>query len=146
MAESVAPESQPPTVAQRLAAADELLRGTVTDAGGLWSRATVWILRLALEQSIDRLWLVVAPPLARCSMRAQLLALDSYAGQETSARISALWATLSRVGHHQDYELAPTVVELRRWFDETARLADELAALAESDDVATHKQPRTGRS
>ncbi|MQY19970.1 hypothetical protein [Nocardia macrotermitis] len=146
MAESVAEPSQPPTVAERLAAADELLRGTVTDAGGLWSRATVWILRLALEQSIDRLWLVLAPPLARCSMRAQLLALDSYVGQETSARISALWATLSRVGHHQDYELAPTVVELRRWFDETARLTGELAMLAEADATATGKQLHTGRS
>jgi hypothetical protein len=145
MGESVADQAQPPTVAQRLAAADELLRGTVTDAGGLWSRATVWILRLALEQSIDRLWSVVAPPLARCSMRAQLLALDSYAGPQTSARISALWATLSRVGHHQDYELAPTVVELRRWFDETARLAEELATLAESGDTATGRQLQTGR-
>jgi hypothetical protein len=115
-----------PTVAQRLEAADGLLRGTVTDAGGLWSRAAVWILRLALEQSIDQLWLSVAPPLARCSMRAQLLALDSYAGPEASARTSALWATLSRVGHHQEYELAPTIVELRGWYDETARLADEL--------------------
>lgn len=145
MGESVADQAQLPTVAQRLAAADELLRGTVTDAGGLWSRATVWILRLALEQSIDRLWSVVAPPLARCSMRAQLLALDSYAGPQTSARISALWATLSRVGHHQDYELAPTVVELRRWFDETARLAEELATLAESGDTATGRQLQTGR-
>ncbi len=146
MAESVTEGSQPPTVEQRLEAADELLRGTVTDAGGLWSRATVWILRLALEQAIDRLWLVVAPPLARCSMRAQLLALDSYAGHESSARISALWATLSRVGHHQDYELAPAVVELRRWFDETARLTEELATLAETSGVATARQLQTGWS
>lgn len=132
-----------PTVAQRLEAADGLLRGTVTDAGGLWSRAAVWILRLALEQSIDQLWLSVAPPLARCSMRAQLLALDSYAGPEVSARTSTLWATLSRVGHHQEYELAPTVVELRGWYDETSRLADELAALGTA---VTEQQIQTGWS
>jgi hypothetical protein len=141
MARSVAP-----TVAQRLEAVDGLLRGTVTDAGGLWSRAAVWILRLALEQSLDQLWLTVAPPLARCSMRAQLLALDTYAGRDASARISALWATLSRVGHHHDYELAPTVVELRGWYVETSRLADELASLRAQPDVATDKQIQTGRS
>lgn len=135
-----------PTVAQRLEAVDGLLRGTVTDAGGLWSRAAVWILRLALEQSMDQLWLAVAPPLARCSMRAQLLALDTYAGREASARISTLWATLSRVGHHQDYELAPTVIELRGWFDETARLTDELASLQIEVGTATDKQIQGGRS
>ncbi|WP_216896349.1 hypothetical protein [Nocardia alni] len=131
-----------PTVWERLAAAEELLSGTVTDAGGLWSRATVWILRLTLEQAMDQLWREVTPSLTRCSMRAQLLALDIYAGAETSARISALWATLSRVGHHQDYELAPIVVELRGWYDETVGLATELAALS----AARTQQMQTGRS
>jgi hypothetical protein len=120
-------ESLTPTVPQRLAAAGELLRGTVTDAGGLWSRATAWILRIALEQAIDQLWLQVAPPLARCSMRAQLLALDTYAGPEVAARIATLWSALSRAGHHHDYELAPTVVELRAWYDDTVELIADLA-------------------
>ncbi|MFF0491745.1 hypothetical protein ACFYTQ_22180 [Nocardia sp. NPDC004068] len=119
-------ESVTPTVADRLAAAEELLAGTVTDAGGLWSRATVWLLRIALEQAIDRLWADVAPPLARCSMRAQLLALEPHVGAATAARIAALWATLSRAGHHHDYELAPTVVELRGWYDDTVWLVGEL--------------------
>ncbi|MCX4092119.1 hypothetical protein [Nocardia sp. alder85J] len=122
-------EQVTPTVPERLAAADDLLRGAVTDAGGLWSRATVWILRITLEQAIDQLWLRVAPPLARCSMRAQLLALDAYTGPETAARISALWAVLSRAGHHHDYELAPTVEELRGWYEDTVRLVDLLEAV-----------------
>ncbi|MFI5777810.1 hypothetical protein [Nocardia sp. NPDC051570] len=122
-------ESLTPTVAERLAAADELLRGIVTDAGGLWSRATVWLLRIAVEQAIDQLWWQVAPPLARCSMRAQLLALEPYAGPPTAARIGALWATLSRAGHHHDYELPPALIELRGWYDETVRLVEELAAI-----------------
>ncbi|MCM6775757.1 hypothetical protein NDR87_18060 [Nocardia sp. CDC159] len=121
-------ESVTPTVAERLAAADELLRGTVTDAGGLWSRATVWLLRIAVEQAVDRLWSQVAPPLARCSMRAQLLALEPYVGPATAARIAAQWATLSRAGHHHDYELPPTLVELRGWYEETVRLIAELDA------------------
>ncbi|MFG3519611.1 hypothetical protein ACGF5S_05050 [Nocardia nova] len=126
-------ESVSPTVAQRLAAAAELLDGTVTDAGGLWSRATVWILRIALEQSVDRLWARVSPPLARCSMRAQLLALDSCAGPELSGRVAGLWATLSRAGHHLDSEPAPTLHELRDWYDETARLAGELDRIGRAD-------------
>ncbi|MBF6327197.1 hypothetical protein [Nocardia transvalensis] len=128
-------ESLTPTIAERLAAADELLRGTVTDAGGLWSRAAVWLLRIALEQSIDQLWLQVAPPLARCSMRAQLLALDSWVGPDVAARIATVWATLSRAGHHHDYELPPTLIELRGWYDETVRLVEELAQLGERDEA-----------
>lgn len=113
-------------MAQRLAAAAELLDGTVTDAGGVWSRATVWMLRIALEQSVDRLWAGISPPLARCSMRAQLLALDSCAGPDVAGRVAGLWAVLSRAGHHLDYEPAPSVAELRDWYERTAELAAEL--------------------
>nr|WP_221333023.1 hypothetical protein [Nocardia transvalensis] len=112
-----------------------MLSGAVTDAGGLWSRATVWILRIVLEQCMDQLWLRVAPPVARCSMRAQLLALAPYTGPDTAARVATLWAALSRAGHHQDYELAPTVIELRGWYDETTRLAAELAGLGDTADA-----------
>ncbi|NKY86001.1 hypothetical protein [Nocardia veterana] len=122
-----------PTVADRLAAAGRLLDGTVTDAGGLWSRATVWILRIALEQSVDRLWARVSPPMARCSMRAQLLALDRCAGAELAGAVAGLWAVLSRAGHHLDSEPAPTVHELRDWYDETARLVGELDRIGRSD-------------
>ena len=130
-----------PTIEERLDAADELLRGSVTDAGGLWSRATVWILRIVLEQAMDELWARVAPPVARCNMRAQLLALTSCAGADTAARVSALWATLSRAGHHQDYELAPTVVELRAWYHETGRLVDALAVPGSEGDTAGGESP-----
>lgn len=118
-----------PSVAERLAAVDGLLDGTVTDAGGLWSRATAWILRIALEQVVDELWMRVAPELMRCPMRAQLLALRTFAGPFTAARIATLWSALSHAAHHHDYELAPAVIELRRWREETARIADELAAI-----------------
>jgi hypothetical protein len=112
-----------PTVPERFDAVDRLLDGTVTDADGLWSRATVWILRLALEQSVDELWLRVAPELARCPMRAQLLALRVFAGPQTAAEVATVWAALSRAAHHHDYELAPSVTELRRWREQTATIA-----------------------
>ncbi|MFQ6391921.1 hypothetical protein ACLMAJ_00560 [Nocardia sp. KC 131] len=122
------PRAQPrPTVAERFDAVDRLLDGSVTDADGLWSRATVWILRLALEQCVDELWERVAPELMRCPMRAQLLALRVFAGPETAAQVATVWAALSRAAHHYDYELAPSVTELRRWREQTAAIATALA-------------------
>ncbi|RJO80076.1 hypothetical protein D5S18_01650 [Nocardia panacis] len=124
-----------PSVQERFSAADGLLDGSVSDAGGLWSRATAWILRLALEQSVDELWLRVAPELVRCPMRAQLLALRFFAGRQTAAQVATIWSALSRAAHHHDYELAPSVTELRRWREQTARLAGDLDALR-ADPVA----------
>ncbi|MEV0295163.1 hypothetical protein [Nocardia sp. NPDC050710] len=106
---------------------DQLLDGEVTDAGGVWSRATAWILRLALEQSVDELWARTTPELMRCPMRAQLLALRSYAGPETAAQVATVWAALSRAAHHHDYELAPSVTELRRWREQSAAIAAVLS-------------------
>ncbi|MFE6919409.1 hypothetical protein ACFVAV_00030 [Nocardia sp. NPDC057663] len=115
-----------PSVAERLEAAEHLLSGAVSDAGGVWSRAVAWILRLALEQAVDELWAQIAPELMRCPMRAQLLALRVYAGPETAGQVGALWAALSRAAHHLDYEMAPSVTDLRRWRDQTADLARSL--------------------
>lgn len=118
-----------PSIGERLAAADRLLDGSVPAAGGVWSRATAWILRIALEQAVDDLWSRTEPDLARCPMRAQLLALRVITDPFTAARIAALWTALSHATHHHDYELAPGVTELRRWRDDTARIATELAAV-----------------
>ncbi|WP_245839660.1 hypothetical protein [Nocardia donostiensis] len=123
------PEAPRPSVAQRLETVDRLLAGTVTDAGGLWPRATAWILRIALEQLVDELWARVAPELMRCPMRAQLLALRAFTGPFTAARIATLWSALSHATHHHDYELAPGATELRRWREETAAIAADLSAV-----------------
>ncbi|MFG1791539.1 hypothetical protein [Nocardia sp. NPDC049149] len=122
-------ERERPSVAERLDTVDRLLSGSVTDAGGLWSRATAWILRIALEQSVDELWLRTAPALARCPMRAQLIALRTFAGVEAAAQVAALWAALSRAAHHHDYELAPSVTDLRRWREQTVAIAAALASV-----------------
>ncbi len=124
-----------PAVAERLDAVDRLLDGEVTAAGGVWSRATAWILRLALEQAVDDLWHRVAPDLARCPMRAQLLALRVYAGPGTAAAVAALWSALSRAAHHHDYDLAPDVADLRRWREQTAALSAELARTGRSAEL-----------
>jgi len=48
---------------------------------------------------------------------------------DTQHRVCDLWNTLSRAGHHHQYELAPTETELRRWLNEarllTAQLEDQ---------------------
>jgi hypothetical protein len=118
-----------PTVTERLAVVDRLLDGSVPAAGAVWSRATAWILRIALEQSVDDLWSRTEPALARCPMRAQLLALRVIAGPPTAARTAALWTALSHAAHHHDHELAPGVGELRRWREDTERIVAELAAV-----------------
>ncbi|WP_245560046.1 hypothetical protein [Nocardia asiatica] len=123
------PRANRPSVAERLETVDLLLGGSVTDAGGLWSRATAWILRIALEQAVDDLWLRLAPALVRCPMRAQLIALRAFAGPDVAARVAVLWAALSRAAHHHDYELAPSVTDLRRWREQTVALAADLAAV-----------------
>ncbi|NKY55395.1 hypothetical protein [Nocardia flavorosea] len=116
-------------MAERLVVVDRLLDGSVPAAGAVWSRATAWILRIALEQSVDELWARTEPDLARCPMRAQLLALRVIAGPSVAARTAALWTALSHAAHHHDTELAPGVSELRRWREDTARIAGELAAV-----------------
>lgn len=116
-------------MAERLAVVDGLLDGSIPAAGAVWSRATAWILRIALEQSVDDLWARTEPDLARCPMRAQLLALGVIADPPTAARVAALWTALSHAAHHHDYELAPSVTELRRWREETARVAAELPTI-----------------
>ena len=118
-----------PSVAQRLDTVDLLLAGSVTDAGGLWSRATAWILRIALEQSVDELWARLEPALMRCPMRAQLIALRTFAGPEAAAQVAALWAALSGAAHHHDYELAPSVTDLRRWREQTVATVAQLASV-----------------
>ncbi|GGN96515.1 hypothetical protein GCM10010112_87810 [Actinoplanes lobatus] len=115
------------TVENYLINAAGLMTKPVTGTRGLWPRASVWLLRLALEAALDRYWQEVAPPVGQCrSRRAQLLALRRYAGAETASRAAYLWWALSRAGHHHGYELAPTAAELRHLQSEVQGLVEAL--------------------
>ncbi len=117
------------TVAQRLAAAQRLLDGKVTDADGVWARAVVWILRVALEQQVDEVWQRASvPDMQAASMRAQLIVLRTVAGDVAADRAALLWHSLSHAAHHHDYELAPAVVELVRWQAEATEVVRLLRA------------------
>jgi hypothetical protein len=89
---------------------------------GMWPRCVCWLMRLALERELRQFWLSRCPEMAACSARAQLLTLGRFAGDETQRRAAQLWHTLSRAGHHHQYELAPTEAELRSWLDESRLL------------------------
>lgn len=91
-----------------------------------WPRCATWLIRLALEGALIQLWRSRCPELMECSARAQLLALGKFTDADTQYRVSELWHTLSRAGHHHHFELSPTTQEIREWLHEAADLASRL--------------------
>jgi hypothetical protein len=86
------------------------------DTRGLWPRAAVLLARQALEVGLKTCWSAKAHGVEECSIRAQLLCLGAYLGDEPLARHSAqAWAALSRAAHCHPYELPPTREELSGW-------------------------------
>ncbi len=110
-----------------LAEADHLLTAQIKGTRGLWPRACAWLIRLALEQTLDEFWACELPEAVNSSMRAQLLLLPHYAGDEVAANARDAWFGLARAAHHHSYDLAPTAAELRRWY----HLVKGLSALAD---------------
>jgi hypothetical protein len=97
-------------------AARNLMERIDPATAGLWPRATALLARQALEAALDDFWKVRAPGMEQCSMRAQLLCLPHYLGDEELAeRVSYAWAGLSGACHQHPYELPPTSVELLGW-------------------------------
>lgn len=121
-----------------LESANLLLTSPVPGLGSLWPRACALVIRLALEQSLDRYWASVLPEAVECGMRQQLLLLPLYAGADedfddeldASALAREAWRGLARAAHHHVYELAPTAGELRRWHTAVSRLTMLLATHA----------------
>ena len=114
----------PGTADELLDDADRLLSGDRRANGAWWPRATVFLLRSALELELAGYWARIGPGVEACSMRAQLTVLrrPEYAGPDVGSDVTAARHALSRACHHHAYELAPTVAELRSWA-ETVRWA-----------------------
>jgi hypothetical protein len=91
-----------------------------------WQRGCACLTRLALEHGLRRYWSRVAPTVARCPIRHQLLALPSFVDPQTSRIARTAWHGLSRAVHHHTYELAPTHAELHSWHDDVVTLLDRL--------------------
>lgn len=111
-----------------LAEADRLLTTVVRDSRGRWPRCCAWLIRLALEQSLDEYWARALPEAAECGMRGQLLLLPRYADTETVEDAAEAWLGLARVTHHHAYDLAPTAAELRRWHELVTSITAQLRA------------------
>lgn len=116
------------TVNSRLRTADNLITDAGPDIGGMWPRASAWMLRIAMEQAIRELWRAVSPQMERVTVRAQLLVLPKYIGEESAGEARLLWSELSTTAHHNDFALVPAVEELRRWQDATHRVASAVDA------------------
>ncbi|PPJ31724.1 hypothetical protein C5E45_22965 [Nocardia nova] len=115
-------------VRSRLGTADMLISDATADLDGLWPRASAWTLRIAVEHAIEELWNSVSPRMVSVTRRAQLLVLPKYIGAQAAGEASVLWAELSVVTHHHDYELNPTVQQLRRWQESSERVVAAIDA------------------
>ena len=120
-----------PSPTELLATADELLSAPRPASVGWWPKAVALLLRQALERSMESLWLVKAPPLARASHRAQLLCLRSFIHRPLALRADSTWSQLSRACHDHPYELPPTAAELAGWFETTEAVVREVGRAEE---------------
>jgi hypothetical protein len=117
---------------RRLAVADRILKEPELVKDGAWPRACTWLIRLALEHSLDDFWAAQNPAMSEVnSRRAQLLTLTRTIDGDLGHHATSLWHTLSRAAHHHAYELAPTGPELRTWHGEVLDLAKALQAGAQ---------------
>jgi hypothetical protein len=120
-----------PSPTELLSAADELLSAPAPATAGWWPKAVALLTRQALERSMESLWLVKAPPVARASFRAQLLCLRSFIDRRLALRADTTWIALSRACHDHPYELPPTAAELAGWFETTEAVVREVARAEE---------------
>jgi hypothetical protein len=126
---TTSPISESASPSALLAAARDLVQRPRSGTVGLWPRAAAFLARRALEEALDRLWLIRAPGLERASARAQLACLPDYLGDPALAwEVVFTWSALSSACHHHAYELAPTAAELQRRIDAVSRLVERLGA------------------
>lgn len=114
------------TPQELLAIADKLLTEAVPGTAGTWPRTVAFLVRLALEQSIDEFWAAKAPGVQECQMRPQLICLREYAEPAVAARAASVWGALSSACHYHHYDLAATASELRSWHREVRAIREAL--------------------
>lgn len=96
---------------------------------GAWSRASAFLIRQALEATIDALWARTSPGMREVSMRAQLVCLPEFLRDAPFAgRVVTTWCALSRACHSHPYELSPTVEEVERWTRVVRELGERVDA------------------
>ncbi|MET9537978.1 hypothetical protein ABZY16_10785 [Streptomyces sp. NPDC006553] len=87
--------------------------GTVhSPAPGLRARAAAVLLRMALDQGLERL-LSAGHPSMPLIGKHSMLCLEWYAGQDTARRCRTTWSTLTAACHDRTRELPPGPAEIR---------------------------------
>lgn len=123
------------TATELLAAARSIMRRDDAATAGVWPRASAFLARQALEESLDDVWRHQAgtAELTDCPMRTQLLCARAYLDVDLAGRIAWTWAALSRACHHHSYELAPTAAELQRWMNDVENLVRQVETSMSSE-------------
>lgn len=133
-------------VRQLVNVARDLIQRADPATAGIWPRAGALLARQALETALDDYWRRHAPGLERCSMRAQLLCLQSYLrgddADDLAQRTAYAWIRLSRACHQHAYELPPTAAELAAWIE----IVDQFAASASFRLTPTPKAGKAARA
>ncbi|MGH9170808.1 MAG: hypothetical protein ACRD0Z_08045 [Acidimicrobiales bacterium] len=112
----VVASSVPEAVRALVARPDRRLGGTLRVAAAL-------LLRQCLEDDLSAFWVMAEPGMERVSHRAQLISLPFYVEEGLGRRAAAAWSQLSAICHHDAYELAPSVEEVRRLADVVEELS-----------------------
>lgn len=110
-----------------LEVSDQLLEEELSQPWMLWPRASAFLMRMALEQSLAEFWVSVAPGVEECSMRAQLLCLREYSDRSLAGQVESAWAALSGACHYHSYDVEPTAGELRTWHRQVTDVCDALS-------------------
>lgn len=89
---------------------------------GRWPRAAALLARQALEWGVAARCVELAPAVAQCNVRTQLLCLPLVVDEELAHDVTHTWAALSHACHYHPYDLSPTASELAGWMDTVERL------------------------
>jgi hypothetical protein len=103
----------PTPVAQLLRESERILQGATGPGSGNSARLAAFVARQAVEALVDERLKVVDAECAGASMRTRLAILRSLDGAERTAQVEFAWNQLSACCHHDAYELAPAVNEIR---------------------------------
>ncbi len=111
----------------------KLLAEPLQIAEGIWPRASVFLLRQALEEILGGFWRRFAPGVERATFNAQLICFPLYlhGDPELAQDVAWVWKSLSRAAHAHPYELAPTANEIRRWIEVVEKVDKRVNSLLE---------------
>lgn len=102
--------------------ADRILAGNTPLPKGQATRVAAWLIRAALELSVNDLLRDTIENPERATMRSRLAALVSIS-HPAATSAAAAWTALSRAAHHGGFTMAPSASETRHWYGVVSQLA-----------------------